>query len=312
MSDSESCSSTDDCTPFSVPASPNIPDETDLIVLIKRYSDEQVIRLVESGYPLTKDERHNHTPLYYAVYYGLVKLVRLMLERGASVDNNIDGNQGLVEVALRRQMSNKIAKLLIEAGADIIDDAKYIFRNACYNGDIEFVKYLFTIYKSAGIDDIYESALIRSISNNHVEIVQFLIENGVDLNKDKFKLSNIKSVRMCDLLIDRFGVSTIVDGQEFQEMVRYHDIKLVIKLVKLGANINEVNKSNGNNTLYYAIDTNSTQLVMLMLDYGADMHHQNKQKVSPLRHAKNIPKFKHIYRMMVEYEPIDIKEPEFD
>ena len=86
------------------------------------------------------------------------------------------------------------------------------------------------------------------------------------------------------------------------------NIPLIIEVVKLGADLN-ITSEFGNTPLYYAVDTRNEELVNAMLMSGADPYAKNKNGVSPIRHAQNMPKLKVMYNLMANHQ--DIKEPEF-
>lgn len=71
-----------------------------------------------------------------------------------------------------------VVYLIENCSCDPYSDFKKPFYNACLNGYLEIVKYLFNYYKSKNKLELelYHS-LCEAVKNNHINIIEFLINN---------------------------------------------------------------------------------------------------------------------------------------
>jgi ankyrin repeat protein len=79
----------------------------------------KIEQLLQEGYDINAFDDVAYTPLHYAVNKERFEAVRLLLERGANVNANLEeqiGNTPLRNVA--EHCSLRMAKLLLDAGAD--------------------------------------------------------------------------------------------------------------------------------------------------------------------------------------------------
>lgn len=117
-----------------------------------------------NGVDITKDLRgHKHvnsydkksTPLSWAARWGLADLARLLLQRGAPLDEKDLNNDTPLEQAAKH-MEVTVAKVLIEAGANLLIKPTRpgwtLLRGAMRSHDEEFIKYLMNAYKRIEID----------------------------------------------------------------------------------------------------------------------------------------------------------------
>lgn len=183
-----------------------------LIIAIDQDRHEFVQLLLEKGAnPNSKGSRvYQALPLINAVKSNREGIVELLLDHGA--DPNL-GKEKPLEVAIKQGASQKIIQLLIDHKAD----TQNAFKNA---QTPEMISCLI----SCGLTpDDYEdelcAQLIDAVRNGKEEIVEVLLENGVDPNVKGVKnvyekpleiaLNKNRSFRIMELLVDH-GAS--IDG----------------------------------------------------------------------------------------------------
>ena len=144
--------------------------------------------LIEKGADVNQEDVEGYTALMLASREGYKKIVELLLENGADV--NVKGydmhdNVTALHYASKRG-DEEIVKLLIEKGANVnskdLDDYTAL-HIVSLNGHDEIVKLL--IEKGADVNaktDQDETALMYASEDGYKEIVKLLLENGADVN----------------------------------------------------------------------------------------------------------------------------------
>ena len=132
------------------------------------------------------------TPLYQACNRGKLKIVKLLLEKGSSVNKQNDRKESPLSAACTENHS--IVKLLVEKGAKlkIKNDSKEtpLFK-AAESDKIKIVKYLVSLkvdLNESNDDKIlsitsYETPLFIACERDNFEIARFLINNGANVKK---------------------------------------------------------------------------------------------------------------------------------
>jgi ankyrin repeat protein len=152
--------------------------------------------LVNHGANVDEDRKEN-SPLYCACRTGNFEIVKYLVENGANVNRN---KYYSPIVAAVRKGFFKIAYYLIEKGGNVNIDLEISVSNcltnlntnyetsvlgyACKKGNLNFVKYLIE-KKNADINGglIKETPIACAVTNEHFQIVKYLIDKNVDLNK---------------------------------------------------------------------------------------------------------------------------------
>jgi ankyrin repeat protein len=162
-----------------------------------REGKETVVRMLLSmGADLESRDSQSRTPLAHAVLNKHESIVKLLLEKGASVDalkaigTTTDLNSGL-ENAVREGKENVIRLLLI-MGADVEERGSYNMTPllyAAFHGKSTIVKILVEAGADMNArDDTGWTVLHCAATNDDAELVQFLLENGardlLDVSKD--------------------------------------------------------------------------------------------------------------------------------
>jgi ankyrin repeat protein len=137
--------------------------------------------LIYNGLDINYDSYWNSSYIKTAVYYKNVEMVKLLLDNGALINRNFilcSDNGG---------SSLEMLKLLVSRGADLKSDyhghsiLQETMFNACKYSDIFTVKYLISIGADIHKKNIYgDSCLLSACKCGNLEIIIFLIENGMD------------------------------------------------------------------------------------------------------------------------------------
>ena len=109
---------------------------------------------------------------------------------------------------------------------------EYYIVNACYNGDMEYIKEYFSSGKNLNIAHKGNSPLLVAIEQHQVEVIKFLVENGADVN-----FSSDKAVTALHIAVDSANFQTF-DKNAFKEP----PTEVIELLIQNGADINVKNK----------------------------------------------------------------------
>ncbi len=124
---------------------------------IKRQLNQQIIdaswmgqdvkvqdALLQAADVNARDKEHQETPLMLAAERGLISIVKILIENGASTDNqDMYGRTALIHAASAGK--SMVARLLIEAGSDVNVTDKYgvpVLSYAVESGDLLTVRTL--------------------------------------------------------------------------------------------------------------------------------------------------------------------------
>ena len=155
--------------------------------------------------------------------------------------------------------------------------------------------------------------------NAIVDVVKTLLDRGANpnaLNEDgssalaMLKLNGEKSetkTKVFDLLLNagaHFGISSIVGAELLQSAVKNYDTALVKKLLTHKANPN-IKDEEGNSSLSIAVSMckdsydPSGELIKLLIEHGADLNTQDKNRVSLMQTAVSF-NYPHIMNLLLE------------
>ncbi len=165
---------------------PDGPEEISVIGLAAKNGHADVLRaLAEAGADVT-GLHDGESALVEAIEDGHLEAVRALLEMGADPNNRPTGYDAPLVVAARSG-TLEIVKLLVEAGAEVVgeglDEALW---SAAEQEDMEIVEYLLdAAADSDGIGREGGAALAAAISTGSREMIEALLEHGVDINAEE-------------------------------------------------------------------------------------------------------------------------------
>lgn len=107
---------------------------------------------------------------------GYIKIVKLLVENGLSIDNR---NQSLSDASEFGHLD--IVKYLKENGADVGHWNNRAIQQASKEGYLDIVKYLVEHGADVRVDN--DTPLEWASFNGHLDVVKFLVENGAQSNK---------------------------------------------------------------------------------------------------------------------------------
>lgn len=263
-------------------------DEKTILLYTAAFGDVETIKLLEDkGINLNCKDSLGNTPFLIASKYGRIDIVKYLF------DNNAQQLQKGLLVSIENDQE-EVAKFLIESGASLkpIDDGdnrqdalyeaaeagnvsmielilsngypldsehdNLAFAVATQNIQLEAAQYL--LDKGADVecegDTTYLPALIDACLFGNLEVIKFLVKNGVDING-----GNIK-------------------GDPIGTAAEYGNTSTVAYLINNGADINAVPEyedcPKDSSALMKAAHSGYLDIVKLLVENGADLEYQNE------------------------------------
>jgi len=239
--------------------------------------------LLDNGANINALDSNENTPLIIAAFNGYVELVQLLLEKGADIyRRNKQDKTALMVTTLEalgqrwrsrnpvllsrlKEPRLEIAKLLIAAGANVNDysnvpSEQTVLMEAAGSNYFEMVQLLL----DNGVDINYltsgeRSALDKAISSDREEMVQFLLEKGANPDPE---------------LVNTPLMEAAVLGNP----------AIIEILLDFGAKINKHNDE-GITALMYAIQFDEYQAVKILLERGANVNLADQNGETALDYA---------------------------
>ncbi|CCE77631.1 MULTISPECIES: ankyrin repeat domain-containing protein [Wolbachia] len=149
---------------------------------------DEVKLLIDKGARVDVQDKHELTPLFYAVMNNDEKMIKFLVEIG-----NADVNLGKYNNPLGMAISlgrMELAEYLIDKGADINRQdniGRTFLHKAAEGGNLAAVKFL--VEKGARLDvldkwndtPLHVAANVK-VNKGHIEVVDYLVKNGADIN----------------------------------------------------------------------------------------------------------------------------------
>ena len=197
------------------------------------------------------------TPLMYALKIGYLGIAELLLENGAKVNEEDKRGKSALMYAIE-EGKNKTLELLLEKGENIVVKERALAL-AVERGNKKVLKLLLSKQKNENEEDenqkayspyshLYKSeqtALIAAISKGDMEIVELLLDNGVNVEAQ-----------------NQDGVTALMYAAS------KGNITAVKLLLKANAKIDAKDKS-GYTALVYSFDAKDIKISRLLLELGA-------------------------------------------
>ncbi|MCT7546124.1 ankyrin repeat domain-containing protein [Aliarcobacter cryaerophilus] len=305
----------------------NIKRETDLkytpLLLISAITEPSIDifnMLIKAGADINAKDKKSWTPLHWASGNNHIELVKVLIKAKANLNekatysNDEEGFFGITPLYASITLNNwEIAKLLIEAGADV---------NLGIETDLKYTPLLLITSQKEPSLDIF-NMLIKAGADinakdknswtplhwasrkNHIELVKVLIKAGADINEkatyydDEEGFSGITPLyasitlnnwEIAKLLIEagadvNLGIETDLKYTPLLLITSQKEPSLDIfnMLIKAGADINAIDKDSWT-PLHYAVKNNHIEIVNLLIEAGADVNiaSDTGDKLTPL------------------------------
>ncbi len=222
--------------------------------------------LIKAGYDINlSTEGFGMTPLMYAAFTKSEELIDYFLEIGADINAQTKEGATVLFWAAGFCEASTLKKLQKEGAifqATNLDISPLL--SAVYLNNIETVKFLFEAYPEADFhiaDSSGENLLFSAAKNKDAEVMEFLINKGLNVNKN-----------------NKYGENPLMLA------VQYNDAEVVKLLINAGADVN-ISSDMSVSPLTLSANTGKLETMKLLVEAGADIHHRGFMDNTPLMQA---------------------------
>ncbi|MBA8667738.1 ankyrin repeat domain-containing protein [Holosporaceae bacterium 'Namur'] len=270
-----------------------------LYYAVQKNKIEFVRLFLEHNPDLNMRDQNSNTPVFNCCFISMIEIMRLLLANNARVNvRNVWGETPLISSVFFKY--DNLVKLLLDYKPDL--NIRDVFgytalSKAAKKGNFNVVKMLIEHKAELSIKDWKEStALSLAIKNRSKDIIRLILENdyintlsGEDLGEglvwsagegfDHITRSLLKQKNMRDCPKHRIQEALMVSAiKGFPEIVR-----MLLEEEIVSTNIKD---GLGNTPLFYAVEKGFTEIVKILLSYGASSKSINKSGISIIQIAK--------------------------
>ena len=238
------------------------------------------------------------TPLYLAVSSGHLKIVEYLINEGADVNVRSFRKRTILHEAARQTIPEMFELLLKHNLGPFEKDetGKTPLHIAAIVGNskiIDIYLKMQDIDTGLGILDAESySALVFAIGNKHAKIAEKLISKGVDIHLlDQYKRSLLNlSVILEDTSVFKslleggvdVNIADVFGQTALHEAAIWEKLEACFMLIEKGANVNAETYVTKETPLHYAAQCNNVDIVLRLLDAGANPYQRDFSGASVL------------------------------
>ena len=243
-------------------------------------------------------EFHGVTPLIFASGIGALATVKLLVERGARLnDTDSQGKTALIQATKKGHLDTILFLLQQGANPNAETNQKWTaLMLAAHGGQIEVLK---TLLKHGARADFQNklgmSPAMYAAQSGHLEIVQHLLKRGAQIDLTSLNGSTALTwairaghEKIIELLL-KAGAKTNFLESEFQRSpllvaAMYGREETVKWLLSAGVNVDAVDKQ-GANALLLALNNNHLKTALLLIQEDISVNTPDQNKRTPLMAA---------------------------
>ena len=238
-----------------------IEDREDLIPALQKLCDPDTKRYglwiqiyFRAIYRRNSNDPRKFTALMAASYFGFVKVIKLLLDRGVDINTQNNGGGTALHIAAR-EGHQAVVKILLEKGADAKIQTK--------------------------IEGDGGTALHRAAREGHEAVVQMLLEKEIDVNvqnsrgRTALHLAVIRGHKaVLEMLLNKKADANIQDENgetALHSTLRFGYVATAKILLEKGADVNIANED-GDTPLHWAVRGGNEDAGKMLLENGADVY----------------------------------------
>lgn len=265
--------------------------------------EEMVSFLIENGADVNlavsiNNEEYSYTMLQKAIYNGNKKIISLVLDAGAKINDNYR-NRGtaLITAVDTQNYDSEIVSLLIERGADVDLESAFNSHTPLTFAVSQNNKDAVLLLLKNGADpnkksSKFGSPLMIAFQVVNREMISLLIKNGADPSEIFLVAAAMPKPDAAKFLLDNGAdINCELSGQTpLISAICLSTKEMVLFLISNGADVNyETSRPSEKNAartpLESAIVTGNAEMVSLLITYGADVNYKTRNGNTPLLFA---------------------------
>lgn len=227
--------------------------------------------LIRCGADAAKPDLHDNSPLHNAACFGLTEIVKLLLDWGAPITQNADGEtpvhralsygmyEGVVKLFLEGDSSGEIVKTVCMSGNPLLT---YAF--ACLNPPtLSMLKLMLEYGADVNMTSQLngQTPLFSAAAADNIDAMKLFLSHGADIKAK-----------------DHYGATALHEAASFAQL------SAIRLLLDAGASL-DARDGEGQTPLYYAVERGRQDMVAALLDLGADINATDVFGMSPLSRA---------------------------
>lgn len=228
-----------------------------LIVIAAMAGQVESIRFLLAHGAKVDDRHGQYTPLKAAAKEGHLEAVKALVAAGADMKNGGEDGTWSPQYYAAAAGKLKVVRYFIELGVTAFGSA---LNSACYQGHRQIVEELVRLGIKS--EPGKRNGLHAAASGNHPEIIQFLLDQGYDIN------AVVKG-----------------DGTPLMEAVLSRSKEAALLLIQKGADLRPRNNI-GHTALHYAVIRSQLEVAKALLEAGANPSQANSEGDTPLSLAR--------------------------
>jgi len=267
-------------------------NDAPLLVSAVRDGDVEAVRsLLRQGADANAAEGDGFSTLHWAAKSGAPEIAKVLLDAGATVDVKTRNGAYTPLHEASKAGNASVARVLLEAGADSVARTT--------TGDVTPLHFAAISGSAAAVEVLLESGvnidaregeseqtpLTWAAAGNHLETVNALVNGGADLNAATKVVDMVKAfadIRKARELYEKRQESGETESDERPDLFDEPEEAVVQSGPRVRTFADLVSKKGGLTPLLLAARQGHRDVVMRLLDGGADINHQAAEGSSPL------------------------------
>lgn len=243
-------------------------------------------RYIRGGYDFYNNEGQYYskmdndiTSLMIAATFKYNDILKALVSVGADLNLKSGKNKNNYTALNYSILSGNVegVSILLNAGASIDNREDYL-HNAIRVNNLNMVKLLINngidinqIPKNSSSDYNGKSPLYLSVEKQNTDVIKLLLLNNANINIDADKKSIL--------------YNALISYKKYSSEAEKNSLNIIKLLLNAGVDIDIRDSFGGNTPLIYAIEKKYTEVVKLLIEYGADVNYENKKGKKPLNYA---------------------------
>lgn len=247
-------------------------------------SPEIAALLIEKGADVNILDKNGDPVIHWAAYFGQEELTQLLLDHNAKTDLSSIHSDGVMQVALKEWKSNIVATLMVNGVSTVLVSAsgkKLI--DAVKTQKIQFLQNTLTKVSTNTLDASGTPLLVIAAEQGHLDIVKVLLKKGADINimnpTGHTALNRsiyFEKQEVVDFLLDQGADVNKTDDIFILPPLIAAAIKnnaeIGKKLIEHGAEVDVLDKINKFSPLIWAVIYGHIDFVKMIMDYKPNLN----------------------------------------